>query len=62
MENNLNSLKDCRSHVEQFFAQKDKKFRQDRIMNLPGKWQKKMVNTLFNKGLGKMKNLSFIFT
>ena len=48
--------------MEQFFAQKDKKFRQDRIMNLPGKWQKKMVNTLFNKGLGKMKNLSFIFT
>ena len=40
MEKNLNSLKDCRSHLWQFFAQKDKKFRQDRITKLTGKWQK----------------------
>ena len=27
-------------HLEQFFAQKDKKFWEDGIMKLPGKWQK----------------------
>ena len=27
-------------HLEQFFAQKDKKFWEDGIMKLPEKWQK----------------------
>ena len=37
---NFNSLKDCKRHLEQFFAQKDKKFGEDGIMKLPEKWQK----------------------
>ena len=37
---NFNSLEDCTRHLEQFFAQKDKKFWQDGIMKLPEKWQK----------------------
>ena len=37
---NLNSLEDCKRHLEQFFAQKDKKFWEDGIMKLLGKWQK----------------------
>ena len=36
---NFNSLKDCKRHLEQFFAQKDKKIWEDRIMKLPEKWQ-----------------------
>ena len=36
----FNSLQDCIMPLEQFFAQKDKKFWQDRIMKLPKKWQK----------------------
>ena len=39
-EKNFNSLEDCKRHLEQFFAQKDKKFGEDRIMKLPEKWQK----------------------
>ena len=39
---NFNSLEDCKRHLEQFFAQKDKKFWEDRIMKLPEKWQKVM--------------------
>ena len=31
---------DCKRHLEQFFAQKDKKFWEDGIMKLPEKWQK----------------------
>ena len=31
---------DCKRHLEQFFAQKDKKFWEHRIMKLPEKWQK----------------------
>ena len=38
--NNFNSLEDCKRHLEQFFAQKDKKIWQDGIMKLPEKWQK----------------------
>ena len=38
--NNFNSLEDCKMHLEQFIAQKDKKFWEDGIMKLPGKWQK----------------------
>ena len=37
---NFDSLEDCKRHLEQFFAQKDKKFWEDGIMKLPGKWQK----------------------
>ena len=36
---NFNSLKDCKRHLEQFFAQKEKKLCEDRIMKLPEKWQ-----------------------
>ena len=34
---NFNFLKDCKRHLEQFFAQKDKKFWQDGIVKLPEK-------------------------
>ena len=37
---NFNSLEGCKKHLEQFFAQKDKKFWEDGIMKLPEKWQK----------------------
>ena len=39
---NFNSLEDCKRHLEQFFAQKDKKLWEDGIMKLPEKWQKVM--------------------
>ena len=39
---NFNSLEDCKRHLEQFFAQKYKKFWEDGIMRLPEKWQKVM--------------------
>ena len=32
---NFNSLEDCRRNLEQFFAQKDKKLREDGIRMLP---------------------------
>ena len=37
---NFNSLEDCKRHLEQFFAQKDRKFWEDGIMKSPEKWQK----------------------
>ena len=37
---NFNSREDCKRHLEQFFAQKDKKFSEDGIMKLHEKWQK----------------------
>ena len=37
---NFNSLEDCKRHLEQFLAQKDKNFWDDGIMKLPEKWQK----------------------
>ena len=37
---NFNSLEDCKRRLEQFFAQKDKKFWEGGIMKLPEKWQK----------------------
>ena len=37
---NFNSLENCKRHLEQFFAQKDKRFLEDGIMKLPEKWQK----------------------
>ena len=36
----INSLEDCKRYLEQFFAQEDKKFLENGIMTLPGKWQK----------------------
>ena len=39
---NINTLAECERHLEQFFAQKDKKFWEDGIMKLPEKWQKLM--------------------
>ena len=36
----FNSLEDCKRHLEQFFAQKDKMFWEEGIMKLPEKWQK----------------------
>ena len=36
----FNSLEKCKKYLEQFFAQKDKKFWEDGIMKLPEKWQK----------------------
>ena len=36
----FNSLEDCKRHLKQFFAQKDKKFWEDGIMKLPERWQK----------------------
>ena len=37
---NFNPLEDCKRYLEQFFAQKDKKFWEDGIMKLPEKWHK----------------------
>ena len=37
---NFNSLEDCKRHLEQFFAQKNKKYWEDGILKLPEKWQK----------------------
>ena len=36
--NSFNSLEDCKRHLEQFFAQKDKKFWEDGITKFPEKW------------------------
>ena len=36
----FNSLEDCKKHLEEFFVQKDKKFRENEIIKLPEKWQK----------------------
>ena len=64
---NFNSLEDCNRYLEQFFAQKDKKFWEDGITKLPEKWQKvvKQNSEYIHcsiKFLVKMKNVSFIFT
>ena len=44
LQNSLNgknfNSQGCKRHLEQFFAQKDKKFWEDGIMKLPEKWQK----------------------
>ena len=37
---NFDFLEDCKRHLEQYFAQKYKKFWEDGIMKLPEKWQK----------------------
>ena len=36
----FSSLEDCKRHLEEFCAQKDKKFWENGIMKLPEKWQK----------------------
>ena len=38
----FNSLEDGKRYLEQFFAQKDKKLREDGIMKLPERWKKVM--------------------
>ena len=40
MERIFNSLKECKKHLKQFFAQKDEMFEEDGIMKLPEEWQK----------------------
>ena len=40
MKKNLHFLEDCKRHLKYFFAQIDKKFWEDEIMKLPGRWQK----------------------
>ena len=37
---NFSSLEECKRNLEQFFAQKDKKFWEDGVTKLPEKWQK----------------------
>ena len=37
---NFSPVKDCKRHLEQFLAQKGKKFQEDGIMKLPEKWWK----------------------
>ena len=59
-KNNINSQKDCKKQLEQFFAQKDIKFWEDGIMKLPERWQKvveQMVNMLFKSSWWKKKNV-----
>ena len=60
----FNSLEYCKRHLEQFFAQKGK-FWKDEIMKLLKEVIRqcnKMVNTLFIKVLLKMKKTCLIFT
>ena len=60
---NFNFLEDCKRHLEQFFAQKDKKFWEDGIMKLPGKCQdsgKKQSLHCSIKFSAKMKSVSFL--
>ena len=63
MEKKFNSLKDCKRHLVQFFAQKGKKFWEVGIMKLPEKWQKAVEQNgeyvVQIKFLVKMKNVSF---
>ena len=63
---NFNSLVDCKRHLEQFFAQKDKKFWEDGIMMLPEKMAEgsrtKWQIRCSIKFLVKMRSVSFIFT
>ena len=44
MEENFNSLEDCKRHLKQIqsFPQKDTKFWEGRIRKLPEKWKKVM--------------------
>ena len=57
---NFDSLKDCKGHLGQFSAQKDKMFWEDGTVKLPEKWQKAVEqNGLFNNVSGK--NERFIF-
>ena len=63
---NFNFLEDCKRHLEQFFAQKDKKFWQDGIVKLPekmseGNGTKWCIHCSIKFHKVKMKNVSFIF-
>ena len=47
MERIFNSLKECKKHLKQFFAQKDEMFEEDGIMKLPEEWQKVVERSQF---------------
>ena len=60
----FNSLEECKRYLQQFFAQKNKKFLEDGIMKLPEKWQKvmnKTVNALLTKVLGENEKICLLF-
>ena len=62
---NFHFLEDCKRHLEQFFAQKDKKLWEDGITKLPEKWQNIVEQNWICcsiKFLVKMKKMSFLFT
>ena len=64
-EKKFHSLEDCKRHLEQFFAQNDKKFWEDGIMKLPGKCQKTVGQKSLHCSIKfsvKMKSVSLIFT
>ena len=59
---NFNSLEDCKSHLEQFFVQKDKKFWEDEIMKLPESWQKVVEqNSYSGEVIGENEKCAFYF-
>ena len=65
MEKNFNSLEDCKRHLEQFFAQKDKKFQKMELRSClenGRKQQNKTVTTSFNKVLaGNEKDVLYFY-
>ena len=62
---NFNSLEDCKSHLEKFFAQKDKHLGEGGISKLPEKYQKiveqSSKDTFFNKVLDENEKCAFLF-
>ena len=56
----FNFQEDHKNHLDWLFAQKDKKFWEQRIMKLPEKWQK-AVEQNFNKVLGENEKFVFYF-
>ena len=56
MEKNFNSLDDCKRHLDEFSATKEKNWGKDEIVNWPERWQRAVeqtVNTLFNQVVGE---------
>ena len=62
---NFNSLEDCKSHLEKFFAQKDKNLGEGGISKLPEKYQKIVEQSsediFFNKVLNENEKCVFLF-
>ena len=62
---NFNSLEDCKSHLEKFFAQKDKNLGEGGISKLPEKYQKIVEQSsediFFNKVLDENEKCVFLF-